>query len=116
MNDRSLHNLTSSTGKLVTQAAMLVDAEMKMGSMHDTLTDLHRKFWIYDDKMASITKETTAIWRMTGTFAYLLTESSASLEKVNATIHDTVADNEQIVTMLDGTMRRTKTWLLFVEN
>ncbi len=63
---------------------------------------------MFDDKMASITKETTDIGRMTSSFADLLTESSASLEEVNATIHETVADNEQIVTTLDGTMRRTK--------
>ena len=31
MNDRSRANLTSSTGKLVTQAALSVDAEMKIG-------------------------------------------------------------------------------------
>ena len=76
--------------------------------MHNTLSDLAPKFGMFDDKMASITKETTDIGHMTGTFADLLTESSASLEEVNATIHETVADNEQIVTMLDGTMRRTK--------
>ena len=107
MNDRSRANLTNSTGKLVTQAALSVDAEMKIGLMHNTLSDLHRKFGMFDDKMASITKETTDIGRMTSSFADLLTESSASLEEVNATIHGTVADNEQIVTTLDGTMRRT---------
>ena len=53
-------------------------------------------------KMASITRETTDIGQMTATFADLLTESSASLEEVNATIHATVADNEQIVATLDG--------------
>jgi len=108
MNDRSRANLTSSTGKLVTQAALSVDAEMKIGLMHNTLSDLHRKFGMFDAKMASITKETTDIGRMTSIFADLLTESSASLEEVNATIHETVADNGQIVTTLDGAMRRTK--------
>jgi len=107
MNDRSRANLTNSTGKLVTQATLSVDAEQKIGLMHNTLSDLHRKFGMFDDKMASITKETTDIGRMTSSFADLLTESSASLEEVNATIHGTVADNEQIVTTLDGTMRRT---------
>jgi len=58
--------------------------------------------------MTSITAETTYIGRMTVSFADLLTESSASLEAVNATIHTTVADNEQIVEMIDGTMRSTK--------
>lgn len=108
MNDRSRHNLTSSTGKLVTQAALSVDAETKIELMHNTLSNLHQKFGMFDDKMASITKETTDIGRMTSSFADLLTESSASIEEVNATIHETVADNEQIVTTLDGTMRRTK--------
>ena len=108
MNDRSRHNLASSTGKLTTQAALSVDVETKIGMMHGTLSDLHRKFGMFDDKMASITKETTDIGRMTSSFADLLTESSASLEEVNATIHETVADNEQIVATLDGTMLRTK--------
>jgi methyl-accepting chemotaxis protein len=108
MNDRSRHNLSSSTGKLVAQAALSKDAETKIGMMHNTLGDLHRKFDMFDDKMASITKETTDIGRMTSSFADLLTESSASLEEVNATIHETVTDNEQIVTTLDGTKRRTK--------
>ncbi|KAA0966765.1 hypothetical protein FQ087_11235 [Sporosarcina sp. ANT_H38] len=108
MNDRSRHNLAGSTGKLVTQAALSVDAEVKIGLMHNTLSDLHRKFGMFDDKMASITKEATDIGRMTSSFADLLTESSASLEEVNATIHETVADNEQIVTTLDVARRRTK--------
>ncbi len=108
MNERSRDNLTNSTGRLVTQAALTLDAELKIGVMHNTLNDLHRKFSMFDEKMASITRETTDIGRMTGEFADLLTESSASLEEVNATIHTTVADNEQIVVTLDGTMRRTK--------
>lgn len=108
MNERSRDNLTNSTGRLVTQAALTVDAEMKIGLMHNTLNDLHQKFGMFDEKMASITRETTDIGRMTGEFADLLTESSASLEEVNATIHTTVADNEQIVATLDGAMRRTK--------
>ncbi|WP_318615775.1 methyl-accepting chemotaxis protein [Sporosarcina sp. YIM B06819] len=108
MNERSRDNLTCSTGRLVTQAALTVDVEAKIGLMHNTLSDLYRKFGIFDNKMASITKDTTAIGQMTGTFANLLTESSASLEEVNATIHTTVADNAQIVATLDGTMRRTK--------
>ncbi len=108
MNERSRKNLTNSTGKLVTQAALTVDAELKISVMHNTLNDLHQKFSMFDEKMASITRETTDIGRMTGEFADLLTESSASLEEVNATIHTTVADNEQIVATLDGTMRRTK--------
>ena len=108
MNERSRNNLTNSTGRLVTQAALTVDAELKIGVMHNTLNDLHRKFGMFDEKMESITRETTDIGRMTGEFADLLTESSASLEEVNATIHTTVDDNEQIVATLDGTMRRTK--------
>ncbi|WP_203245967.1 methyl-accepting chemotaxis protein [Sporosarcina beigongshangi] len=108
MNERSRDNLTSSTGRLVTQTALTVDAEAKIGLMHHTLNELHQKFGMFDEKMASITRETTDIGRMTGMFADMLTESSASLEEVNATIHTTVADNEQIVATLDGTMRRTK--------
>ncbi|MEK5040771.1 methyl-accepting chemotaxis protein [Sporosarcina sp. FSL K6-3457] len=108
MNERSRDNLTSSTGRLVTQAGLTVDVELKIDLMHNTLSDLHQKFGMFDDKMASITRETTDIGQMTGAFADLLAESSASIEEVNATIHTTVADNEQIVATLDGTMRRTK--------
>lgn len=108
MNDKSRMNLTDSTGKLVTQVSLTVDVEQKVGQMHMTLNELHQKFSILDQQMASITEETVEIGRMTGTFADLLSESSASLEEVNATIHSTVADNEQIVATLDGTMRRTR--------
>lgn len=108
MNDRSRDNLEQSTDRLVTQVELTVDAEVKIERMHVTLSDLHGKFAMFDGKMASITKETTAIGHMTGEFADLLTQSSASLEAVNATIHATVAENEQIVATLDGTMRRTR--------
>ena len=108
MNDKSRMNLTDSTGKLVMQVSLTVDVEQKVGQMHSTLNDLHQKFSILDQQMTSITEETVEIGRMTGTFADLLSESSASLEEVNATIHTTVADNEQIVATLDGTMRQTR--------
>lgn len=81
---------------------------MKIGEMHSTLSDLHRKFGMFDEKMALITRKAAEIGRTTGSFADLLTASSASLEEVNATIHETVADNEHIVTTLDRTMQRTK--------
>jgi len=108
MNDQSRQNLTSSTGKLGTQATLSVQAESKISSMHHTLSGLHQKFGMFDEKMASITNETMDIGRMTREFANLLTVSSASIEEVNATIHETVADNEHIVATLDGTMYRTK--------
>ena len=108
MNGRSQANLTASTGKLKLQGEMTVLAEQKIEQMHQTLDGLHRKFEMFDSKMKTITEETSAIGDMTGTFADLLAQSSASLEEVNATVHATVADNERIVRTLDGAMRRTR--------
>ena len=96
------------TGKLITKTAGNVEVEKKVELMHGTLRELHMKFSMFDEKMALITTETNDIGRMTGTFADLLAESSASLEEVNATIYATVADNEQMVTTLVGTMRQTR--------
>ncbi|HEX5564810.1 MAG TPA: methyl-accepting chemotaxis protein [Sporosarcina sp.] len=108
MNGRSQENLAASTGKLKSQGAMTVQAEKKIEQMHQTLDGLHHKFELFDSKMNVIAEETSEIGEMTGTFADLLAQSSASLEEVNATVHSTVSDNEQIVRTLDGTMRRTK--------
>lgn len=108
MNGRSRESLTASTGKLKSQGTMTVQAEKKIERMHQTLDGLHRKFEMFDSKMKIISEETSDIGEMTGTFADLLMQSSASLEEVNATVHATVADNEQIVKTLDGTMRRTR--------
>lgn len=108
MNGRSQENLAASTGKLKSQGLMTVQAEKKIEQMHHTLDGLHRKFEMFDSKMKVIAEETSDIGEMTGTFADLLAQSSASLEEVNATVHATVSDNEQIVRTLDGTMRRTK--------
>lgn len=104
MNGQSQTNLSASTEKLKSQGMMTVQAEKKIELMHQTLDGLHRKFEMFDSKMKVIAKETSEIGEMTGEFADLLAQSSASLEEVNAT----VADNERIVTTLDGTMRRTK--------
>jgi methyl-accepting chemotaxis protein len=108
MNGRSLDSLTASTGKLKSQGAMTVQAEKKIERMHQTLDRLHQKFEMFDSKMKIISVETSEIGEMTGAFADLLAQSSASLEEVNATVHTTVADNEQIVRTLDGTMRQTR--------
>lgn len=108
MNGQSQTNLAASTGKLKSQGAMTVQAEKKIELMHQTLDGLHQKFERFDTKMKVIVEETSDIGEMTGAFADLLAQSSASLEEVNATVHATVADNEQIVRTLDGTMRRTK--------
>ena len=108
MNNRSRLNLTGSSGKLAAQTAFTADVEEKVELMHGTLSELHAKFSMFDEKMALITKETNDIGLMTGTFADLLSESSASLEEVNASIHTTVADNERMVVTLDGTMRQTR--------
>ena len=78
-----------------------------MNEVHETLTNLHTKFEVFDERMTSITGETTDIGHMTISLADLLTESSASLEKVNATIHTTVADNEEVVATLDETIKNT---------
>lgn len=108
MNGQSRESLTASTGKLKLQGEMTVQAEQKIERMHETLDVLHRKFEMFDSKMGTITEESSAIGEMTGTFAELLAQSSASLEEVNATVHATVADNERIVRTLEGAMRRTK--------
>ncbi|MCG7344387.1 methyl-accepting chemotaxis protein [Sporosarcina sp. ACRSL] len=108
MNGRSRENLTASTGKLKAQGTKTIEAEQKIEQMHLTLDSLHRKFDMFDSKMKVISEETADISEMTGTFADLLAQSSASLEEVNATVHTTVADNEQIVRTLDGTIKRTK--------
>ncbi|GEN82968.1 hypothetical protein SLU01_12800 [Sporosarcina luteola] len=108
MNSQSQQILTASTGKLKAQGAMTSDAEKKIEGMHETLGGLHQKFELFDSQMKVVTEETSDIGHMTGTFADLLAQSSASLEEVNATVHATVADNEQIVSTLDGTIRRTK--------
>ncbi|MFS0688480.1 methyl-accepting chemotaxis protein [Sporosarcina sp. 179-K 8C2 HS] len=108
MNGRSRENLTANTGKLQSQGVMTVQVEQKIGRMHQTLDGLHRKFEMFDSKMKIISKETSDIGEMTGAFADLLAQSSAALEEVNATVHATVADNEQIVRTLDGTMRKTR--------
>ena len=50
MNDRSRANLADSTGKLLSQAALTVEAESKIDNMHNTLSDLHRKFGMFDEK------------------------------------------------------------------
>lgn len=107
MNESAHINLTDSTEKLTEQSRFTVEAEEKVMMIHETLSELHTNFGIFDEKMTSITKETIEIGRMTETFADLIAESSASLEEVNATIHTTVADNEQVVEMIDGTMRST---------
>ncbi len=108
MNGQSQTNLAASTGKLKSQGMMTVQAEEKIELMHQTLDRLHRKFGMFDSKMKVVAEETADIGEMTGAFADLLAQSSASLEEVNATVHATVADNERIVKTLDGTMRRTK--------
>ncbi|WP_432357605.1 methyl-accepting chemotaxis protein [Sporosarcina sp. UB5] len=108
MNDRSRENLTASTGKLKSQGAMTVQAEQKIERMHQTMDRLHQKFQLFESKMKIVSEQTSDIGDMTGTFADLLAQSSASLEEVNATVHATVSDNEQIVKTLDGTMRRTR--------
>lgn len=107
MNESAHINLTHSTSKLIEQSAFTVEAEGKVMTIHETLNELHMNFRIFDEKMTSITKETVEIGRMTEKFADIIAESSASLEEVNATIHTTVADNEQVVEMIDGTMRNT---------
>lgn len=108
MNDQSRTNLLASTGKLKKQFEMTAEAESRVDNMHRTLSGLHAKFELFESKMIVIADETADIGEMTGTFADLLSQSSASLEEVNATVHTTVADNEQIVQTLDGTIKRTK--------
>lgn len=107
MNESSRGNLTNSTNKLIAQSTFTIEAEEKVNGVHETLTNLHAKFSIFDERMTSITKETADIGHMTVSLADLLTESSASLEEVNATIHMTVADNEEVVETLDGTIQST---------
>lgn len=107
MNESSRGNLTSSTNKLMAQSTFTTEAEEKVNAVHETLTNLHTKFSYFDERMTSITEETTDIGHMTVSLADLLTESSASLEEVNATIHTTVADNEEVVATLDGTIKST---------
>ncbi|MHA6258396.1 methyl-accepting chemotaxis protein [Sporosarcina sp. CAU 1771] len=107
-NDRSRLNLASSTDKLSYQVKLTTMAETQVESMHTTLSELHQKFSVFDEKMGAITKETADIGQMTVTFSDLLAESSASLEEVNATVHTTVTDNEKIVETLAGTMSQTK--------
>ena len=108
MNDSSRENLTDSTTKLAAQSAFTIEAETKVNSVHETLSNLHTNFGVFDKKMTAITSETTAIGEMTEMLADLLTESSASLEEVNASIHTTVADNEGVVMTLDGTIENTR--------
>ncbi len=108
MNDQSRSNLTGGTDKLVKQVTLTTEVEVKVAEMHHTLQELNQNFSMFDEKMTSITEETKDIGTMTATFADLLSESSASLEEVNATIYTTVDDNEQIVKTISGTMRRTR--------
>ncbi|WP_339251328.1 methyl-accepting chemotaxis protein [Sporosarcina sp. FSL W8-0480] len=108
MNSQSRKNLTASTDKLKAQGLITIDAESKIESMHQTLGLLHENLLKFDTKTKMISKDTSDIGNTTGTFADLLAQSSASLEEVNATVHTTVADNEQIVLTLEGTMKRTK--------
>lgn len=107
MNESSRGNLSSSTNKLIAQSTFTIEAEEKVNGVHETLTNLHAKFSVFDERMTSITEETADIGHMTVSLADLLTESSASLEEVNATIHTTVADNEEVVATLDGTIKST---------
>ncbi|WHT47910.1 methyl-accepting chemotaxis protein [Sporosarcina thermotolerans] len=108
MNRQSQKNLTASTDKLKSQGLITIDAESKIESMHQTLGLLHENLLMFDTKTKMISIDTSEIGNTTGTFADLLGQSSASLEEVNATVHTTVADNEQIVLTLEGTMKRTK--------
>lgn len=108
MNEQSSRELVRSTELLKVQGAMTVEAEADVAAMHDTLSGFRDKFDVFDKKMDFITKETTEIMRMSETVADLISESSASLEELNATIHTTVTDNEQIVATLEGTMKRTR--------
>lgn len=108
MNKESQLNLSGSTEKLREQGKLTVSAEGNVESMHYTLDRLHEKFGRFDEKMKRIADETANIGKMTGDFAELLAQSSASLEEVNATVHETVRDNEQVVGTLEGTMKRTK--------
>lgn len=107
MNESSRGNLTSSTNKLIAQSTFTIEAEEKVNGVHEPLTNLHAKFSVFDERMTSITEETVDIGHMTVSLADLLTESSASLEEVNAIIHTTVADNEEVVATLDGTIKST---------
>lgn len=107
-NNQSRLQLTDSTGKLSAQTEFTTIVEEKVVGMHSLLSDLHSKISTFDGKMASITKDTNDIGLMTASFADLLSESSASLEEVNASIHTTVVDNERMVLTIDGTMRRTR--------
>ncbi|MFD1926901.1 methyl-accepting chemotaxis protein [Sporosarcina siberiensis] len=107
-NNQSRLQLTDSTGKLSAQTAFTTVVEEKVVGMHSLLSELHSKISTFDGKMALITKDTNDIGLMTASFADLLSESSASLEEVNASIHTTVVDNERMVHTIDGTMRRTR--------
>lgn len=108
MNESSRENLTGSTDKLIAQTKFTLEAEEKVNTVHKTLTHLHTKFGMFDEKMTTITLETTAIGEMTEMLADLLAESSASLEEVNASIHTTVSDNEGVVLTLDGTIESAR--------
>ncbi|MFS0575471.1 methyl-accepting chemotaxis protein [Sporosarcina sp. 179-K 3D1 HS] len=107
MNERSSRDLAQSTELLIEQGAMTANAETDVAEMHHTLSRFHDQFEMFDGKMELITQETTDIMRMTGTVADLISESSASLEELNASIQMTVADNEQIVSTLEDTVKRT---------
>ena len=108
MNESSRVNLSESTRKLLAQSTFTMEAEEKVNAVHETLKDLHGKLSVFDEKMTVIMEETSDIGRMTGTFADLLTTSSASLEEINATIHTSVMDHEQVVSTIDGAMKATR--------
>lgn len=107
VNGQSRTALAESTEKLYSQVLVTVEAENSIKGMHDTLGTFLGRFVSFDSKMKRIGNETTAIGNMMKEFADLLAQSSAALEEVNATIHTTVDDNEQVVKTLVGTMERT---------
>lgn len=108
MNENARENLMRSSNELGAQSNSTTDAENKMTEIHKTLMTLHTKFITFDEKMASIVGETTEIGKMTIMLADLLAESSTSLDEVNATIHGTVEDNEQVVATLTRAIRNTR--------
>lgn len=108
MNENSRVHLRESTDKLLGQSTITNNAEEKVNAVNTTLSELHSKLTGFDEKMTVILEETSEIGSMTGAFADLISESSASLEEVNATIHTSVADQEQVVLTIEGTMRATQ--------
>ncbi|MHC8517556.1 methyl-accepting chemotaxis protein [Sporosarcina sp. ITBMC105] len=108
MNATSQQTLAASSDSLKAQGVLTSEAEHKIQQMHSVLDQFHVQFQQFDVKMKVITDETSDIGEMTINFADLLAQSSASLEEVNATVHTAVEDNEQIISTLEGTMKRTK--------